>query len=138
MPGDDIFHCPPFIPNELDPLFDLNEKIFHMTCFNSYPMAIEAKRRLDELKKHISVNAKVCLVCHQKIDHPNEYFQIPYLVDHPSNTIRSFQYAEFHKKCIKNWPERHQVLNVVLAMKKNNLIKGMAYDTLIRDLNNSV
>ena len=99
---DEIVAFSPFIPNKLDPLWIFNDAAAHAQCFWQHPLAAEADRRWNELQ---SSYQRMCCVCCEKIDAPDDYYQIPHLTDDRDLPLWQYQYNEFHRSHLSDWNE---------------------------------
>ena len=123
-----------FVPNELDPLWLFNDAGFHETCFQSHPLAKQAKARYAEYREVFEVKGHNCDLCHQRITRPDDYFSFGHLTDNESDPLHPFNYCQFHRRCLKNWDDLSYVYQQLKILKESGTWRGKALEWLISEI----
>jgi hypothetical protein len=98
--GEKAIGFPPFVANEVDPLYIFSDGVFHASCFRQDPLAKQAEARYSESRKRTSPLARQCRICGRVIDSPDEYLGLGHLTDDPSEPVHAMNYAQFHRACL--------------------------------------
>ena len=71
-----IVSFPPFVGNELDPLFLFHDAAFHEECIERHPLHVLAREQVREMQAKLTPKNCRCAVCTYAIDNPDEYFTL--------------------------------------------------------------
>lgn len=115
---------PPFVGNELDPLYVFHDSAFHEECFRRHPMAETATLLLREMQAKIAPNNRRCTVCMQPITDPDDYFTLGQLVSDKNHALFPFNYAQFHRSCLPRWEQRAYVKDLLSGLQASGKWKG--------------
>ena len=134
--GQEIVSFPPFVANRADPLCFFNDAAFHAMCFRSHPLAIKAEARFVELREKSSLGNRRCLVCRNRIENPDEYMGLPHLTDNPTAPAYEFNYAQFHRTCLKCWSGRKKVCQCLESLETSGQWVGPALEKILKEMRN--
>lgn len=112
-----IVSFPPFVSNELDPIWLFNDRSFHSECVDNHAYGQAAQDRLKQAQKLRDDWPPRCFVCNQTITNPDEYFTFGHITDDISDELYSYNYLQCHTGCIRKWPE---VRRILLDLEKLN------------------
>jgi hypothetical protein len=132
--GQEVVAFPPFVPNELDPLWIFNDGAFHADCFYSHPLASKAQTRYKEIKAHTGPGNRLCAVCKKQIKDPDEYFTLGHLTGDESHPLYSYNYMQAHQSCLPEWPELPYLYEQVEKLMHSGTWEGRALERLLADL----
>lgn len=132
--GDEIVSFPAFVSNRRDPLFRFTDAAFHRSCLAQDPLGRRAMDRLQELSEHLGPGKRLCLVCGRAIVDPDDYVTFGHLTDEPSNPLFRWNYAQLHRSCIADWPQLHDVIEMLEAYERSGAWEGDVLARLIEDL----
>lgn len=127
---------PSFVNNEADPLMIFSDSIFHKSCFNQHPLAEKALLRLKEFRDCLSPGNRVCIICHQKIQNPDEYLSFPYFTENVNHPLNQYNYAQFHRSCASTWPQLPCIVELLKEIRAAGVYTGNGIDDLIDSLDN--
>ena len=122
--GQEIVSFPPFVGNELDPLYLFHDTAFHEECFRRHPLAETASLLIREMQVKTAPNNRRCAVCTQAISDPDDYFTLGHLVSDKDHALYPFNYAQFHSSCLPQWEQRAYVTDLLSALQASGKWKG--------------
>jgi hypothetical protein len=125
---------PPFVSNEADPLHIFSDAVVHVDAFRKHPLASQVKARCEELQRRTRSGARKCFICGQEIADPDEYLGLGYLVADESHPLHRFNYAQFHRSCFAQWPERPELIDKLRAFDESGTWRGNGLKWLIDEL----
>ena len=125
---------PPFVENELDPLFIFNDSVFHHHCLERHPLGRQALSRFREFEAANPPGDRVCTVCGQLITDPDEFFSLGRLVGDAAHPLHRHNYARIHKSCLVRWEPLDEVLRFLQTERDSGKSRGRAIDYVIKVL----
>ena len=123
---------PPFVANEADPLWRFSDGAFHADCFYRESLALAAERRLAEVREASARRA--CYVCGEQITEPDDYVPFGNLTDDQNHPLHRFNYACFHRLCLRQWEERATAYKLALDELRSGAWKGRGMRYLVEVL----
>lgn len=115
---------PPFVGNELDPLYFFHDSAFHEECFRRHPLAETVTFFLREMQAKTAPKNRGCIVCMKPINDPDDYFTLGHLVSDTSHVLFPYNYAQFHYSCLPQWQQRVYVKNLLSGLQASGRWKG--------------
>jgi hypothetical protein len=112
--GQQTVSFPPFVGNELDPLYLFHDSSFHEECFRQHPLAETATLRVREMQAKTVPHNWLCAVCMQPIIDPDDHFTLGHLVSDKTHALFPYNYVQFHRSCLPQW-ERHVYVKDLLS-----------------------
>lgn len=100
---DELVMCPAFVVDPNDKLAPFHDGIFHDYCYFSSPLVDEVEDILKIRESMWKPENRVCLVCHEKMDNPDNHFGTGYLSG--ELPLKEYNFRMLHKSCIPNWTE---------------------------------
>jgi hypothetical protein len=132
--GQESKSFPPFVANELDPLFLFSDAAFHEECFRTHPLAEAAELRVRELRAKTPPNNFLCAHCSQPIRNPDDHFTLGYLVSDRTHPLFVYNCVQLHRGCIIQWPQRRQVKMLLVDFLQSGNWKGASLEWVIAQL----
>lgn len=132
--GQAIKSFPPFIPNELDPLWKFSDGVFHASCFQGDPLADKAEIRYQELRHRNGPGNRVCVVCSSEINDPCDYIALGHLTEDKKHLLFKFNYWQAHRSCLSKWPEVAFLCQEIKKLSQSETWGGDSLEHLIADL----
>jgi len=129
--GQEIVSFPPFVGNELDPLWFFSDAAFHASCFQEHPLAQEALHRSEELLRHIPPSNRLCVICKREIEEFDDYFSLGHLVADPAHPLFRYNYLQAHRSHLAQWPELSQLSKLIQDLKESGAWRGPALDYIL-------
>jgi predicted nucleic acid-binding Zn ribbon protein len=123
---------PPLVPNQLDPLYVFNDTAMHEDCFQRHPLAEAASLRYREMLDKTGPGSHRCLACAKPIDNPDDLVVFGHLTADRSHPLFSYNYLQFHRGCLRAWPQRGRVLDLLYDLRER--WRGPALDWLIKQM----
>lgn len=136
--GEEIVSFPPFIPNDLDPLWIFSDGVFHAACFYREPLANKAVLRYEELRQKNGPGNRICVVCSSEIKDPDEYITLGHLTEDEKHPLFKYNYAQVHRSCLSKWSEVPFLCQEIRQLSQSGTWGGKALEKLIADLSCSV
>lgn len=127
---DELVVFPAFAVNELDPLYPFSDSGVHKNCLQNHELGNEAVRRRNAFLSNTGPGKRICAVCDKEVMDPDNYFLIEGLPDTIEN-LKHYNYTHLHVSCIKNWPEKKNILKPLKNLASSGLWKGAYLDQLI-------
>src|SRR5262245_20606093 len=115
---------PPFTGNEADPLFIFSDAVVHKDVFEKHPLAARVRERLDEARRRVPPGNRQCILCAEQITDPDSYFGPGYLVDDGRHPLHQFNYAQFHRAHLADWPQRATLLSDLEELNRSGAWRG--------------
>lgn len=132
--GQRLVAFPPFVGNELDPLWIFNDGAFHAACFESHPLAEKALARSEEAISNGQPDKRICVVCGRRIDNPDDYLGVGHLVDDVRDPLFRYNYTQAHRSCLPQWSDLREFYELLEALKRSGDWRGPSLDRILRDL----
>lgn len=132
--GQKVVAFSPFVDNELDPLWMFNDGAFHAGCFYEHPLAEEAQRRYQEIRKRHGPDNRFCVVCKREIRDPDDYFAVGHLVENVLHPLYRYNYIQAHRSCLPRWDELSHVYELLKDLKQSGAWQGQSLDELLAEL----
>ena len=132
--GQPLVAFPPFVGNELNPLWFFNDAAFHADCFETHPLAAKALARSEEAISESRPEKRVCFICGRRIDNMADYFGIPHLVDDARHPLFRYNYTQAHLSCLRDWPDRSHLHELLEDLNRSGEWRGRTLDYILRDL----
>jgi hypothetical protein len=101
--GKDIVMFAPLVANRRDPLSLFSDGSFHAVCFNQHPLSDRMVAVAEEARRFWEVYGRICMVCKQPIEDPDDYFGTGLLTSEADNPLFEFNYHQFHQKHLPRW-----------------------------------
>ncbi len=122
--GDDITGFSSFVANRKDPLFLFSDGVFHTACFQRHPLSDKAQRRWAETRSRIGPGGRICVVCHQAILNPDDYFTLGHLTDDPASPIYEFNFFQAHRRHLLVWEKYASMRSLVEEFQSSSAWDG--------------
>jgi hypothetical protein len=132
--GDEVVSFSPFVSNELDPLWKFSDAGFHVNCFHQDALSEKAQQRYEELRNHVGLGNRTCVVCKTEITDPDDYFAVGHLTDDREHPLYRYNYVQAHRSCLPQWSELSQLSGLIEDVQKSGAWRGQALKTLLREL----
>jgi hypothetical protein len=129
--GQKTVSCPPFVGNELDPLYLFHDAAFHEECFRRHPLAETAGMLLREMQAKTAPRNRRCAVCEQPINDPDDYFSLGHLVTDKAHALFPFNYALFHRSCLPKWSQRAYVKDLLIDLQASGKWQGESLEWIL-------
>ena len=126
--GQEVVMFPPFIENEIDPLWLFNDAVFHENCFCCHSLAAQAEARYAEMKQKLQSGPKICAVCGDVISNPDDYFVIGYLTADRTHPLYQYNYTQFHRSHLPRWLPLPLVYEQLRELQRLGVWKGRALE----------
>ena len=132
MSPKDIVSFPPFVANELDPLWIFNDRSLHESCFRSHPLSDQANARLNRVEGSTGPGRRRCEVCNQQVTDPDNFLPLGFLSESPP--LSAFNLLTFHRTCFAHWPRSRELADLIRAALSDGTVRGSAYDRLLGEI----
>jgi hypothetical protein len=129
-----VVSFPAFVANPRDPIAFFSDSAFHEECFRRHPLANDARARYQEFRGRTPPGNSSCAHCGRRIAHPDEYLGLGHLTADRSDPAFPFNYAQFHRACVKSWPELPQLRAVLSALATSGAWEEAAICRILTDL----
>jgi hypothetical protein len=136
LENEEIIGFTTFVFNENDPLFQFNDQIYHLNCFNSHPLSNLATDRYQRVKESIEHKKYVCEACHETILNPDEFIGFPYFTDDSKSDLYPYNLFSFHYSCLMNSEISDHVYSALINPSLPQQWKGKSIDWLLGILEN--
>lgn len=134
LSANDAVMFPAFVSNEADPIHVFSDAVIRAEVFNAHPLARKAQARYEEFMSRTVPQARLCLICGQRITDPDNYLALGYLVDEPAHALHRYNYAHFHRSCLADWTELPSLIRALEALNHSDAWKGDGLRRVIKDL----
>ena len=129
---------PPFVGNELDPLFAFSDSAFHEDCFRRHPLAESATAVVDDMQAKLLPINRNCTVCETPITDPDEYCSLGLLTSDKASPLWTYNFTQFHRTCLASWPQSALVRGLLQDMASSGKWRGKALQWLLKRLDRGV
>jgi hypothetical protein len=103
MNGDVIESFTAFVANELDPLYRFNDVAYHLRCLEQQPLGGAALDRMHAVIARVGPGHRACVVCHEQIVDPDDYFGTGFLTGDSGVAANEFNFVQFHVSHFLGW-----------------------------------
>ena len=131
---DEALGFPAMFPNEADPLHLFNDAAIHGACLLVHPLRPIIEKRLAEYREKTGPGNRYCRVCGREILNPDDYLGLGHLTDEATSPLKPYNYAHFHRSCVRVWPDAPNVLSLLEIMVESGAWRGRGFQLLIKDL----
>lgn len=131
---DDAVMFPPFVSNQADPLFVFSDAVVHAEAFRRHPLAAAAQARYEETRQRTGPGKRICFSCERQIVDPDDHLAAGFLIDDESHPLYRFNYAQFHRSCLAEWPELSSLVRNLEEFDQSGAWKGDGLKWLIKEL----
>jgi hypothetical protein len=128
----------PFVGNEADPLFRFNDSVVHSECLRRDPLGLEAQERHAFALAQNAYASRVCLICGQHINNPNEYFGLGFLTNDSSDELHCLNFKHFHSACLPLWDDLERVHALAADRLRTGKWRGRAMQRLEETLRKAI
>ena len=135
--GDEVVSFPPFIPNELDPLYFFHDAAFHADCFHSHRLAGLAQKRYRELEER-ALPPYIDTISGEIVDDPDDHFTFGHLTDNKSNPLYIYNYAHLSRSHLPSWAELDRAYELIKQLQSSGTWKGSVLDWIIDVLEDAI
>jgi len=132
--GQKVVAFPPFIENQLDPLWVFNDSALHAECFNNHPLAGKAQSRYKEVQEHQGPGNRFCVVCKMEIRNPDDYFTVGHLIEDKGHSLYPYNYKQAHISCLTKWPDLPHLYDEIEKLQRSKTWGGDALINLLAQL----
>lgn len=122
---------PPFVANELDPLFLFSDAAFHEECFSRHPLANMALALFKEMDAKSQPSDRRCVVCTQSINDPDDYVGFGHLTSDESEPLFVYNFSQFHQSCLGRWPDRAKAKRLLQELVSSKGWKGRSLNWVL-------
>ena len=124
LAGQKSVSFPPFVGNELDPLYLFHDSVAHEECLRQHPLAESAISTVREMQDKTVPNNLLCVACLKPILAPDDYLPFGHLVSDDAHPLFSFNYAQFHRNCLAQWSNHGYVRDLLRSLQRSGKWKG--------------
>jgi len=132
--SDEIVSFPPFISDELDPLFEFSDTGFHSSCFRQHPLSENAESCYREILEQTCYEHRICVVCGRNITDPDDYLTLGCLRSDPEHPLHKYNHIQLHRSCITEWRELTVFYDILNHFWKTGKIRGVALKSLLDEI----
>ncbi len=122
--NDEVISFPPFIPNELDPLYLFHDANFHHDCFRNHPLVNAATQRYEELKERNQI--RIDAITKVIITDPDDYFTLGHLTDDETDPLYPYNYLHLRRSMLSSWADLEKVYTLIKVLDASGKWKGNA------------
>ncbi|MBN8709292.1 MAG: hypothetical protein J0I10_07915 [Verrucomicrobia bacterium] len=134
--SDEVVAFPAFVSNQADPLYVFSDAVVHVEAFQKHPLADKVQARYSEFRERNAPKSRLCFICGKQIADPDDYLGLGYLIDDQSHPLFRFNYAHFHRCCLRGWNELPALLDQIKDFDRSGQWKGDGLKWLVKVLRN--
>lgn len=124
---------PAFVWEDSDPHIVFNDATIHMTCLeNRLDRSQILEIREEALAASLPAN-RICAVCDEIVDDPDDYLMIPRLGSKDDDPIRQFRYTHLHRSHLNQWKSK-ETLRLLLTERLEQCPANTATSSLLETL----
>ncbi len=129
--ADEAVLFPPFVLNEIDPLYPLSDTACHRSCLSACPLGPPMLAAVDVLLAGTGPGKRLCAVCGVEARDPDDYLWIGYLGDVSTEPLGRFNYTHLHASHISDWELRDEFLALAKATIDRGRWRGKTLSKLV-------
>jgi hypothetical protein len=99
---------------------------------------MEAQTRFEEAQQRSAPKSRICFICGEQIIDPDDYLGLGYLIDDRNHPLHRFNYAHFHRSCLKKWPGARNLAADLEKLDESGEWQGEGLKQLIRQIRTAV
>jgi hypothetical protein len=122
---------PAFVANPRDPIAFFSDSAFHRECFGRHPLADVALARYQAFLDQTPPRSLSCSICGRAITNPDEYGSLGYLTGDTRSPAFRFNYFQFHRACIRSWPDLPNLHAALHALRASGEWDTVALQRLV-------
>jgi hypothetical protein len=130
---DEFVAFPPFVENEIDPLWIFSDSVLHQKCFDEHPLSTQALLRYEVTRK-LRVRPKTCVVCKMDVTTPDDYFVLGHLTDDINDPLFEYNYTQFHLSHLSQWADLDLICALITEARRSGKMKGKGVDWMLSRL----
>jgi len=108
----------PFISNEKSPLFFFNDSVFHLNCIQKHPLGTRVIQLCEEVETIAYKKPLVCCVCHQEINHPDDFFCFGFFPSEKQDP--ELAYRRCHIQCLPKLKSLEMLYGKLVCLYESN------------------
>jgi hypothetical protein len=132
--GQNYIGFPPFVSNEKDPLHCFSDAAVHEECLAKHSLASEVRLRREEALKASAPHNRCCSICGKAFETPDDYLALGHLVVDRAHPLFQYNYAQFHRSCLKAWPNRENFKQLLIELNASGAWGGPALTWIIKQV----
>jgi hypothetical protein len=108
---------PPFVANELDPLFPFSDAVVHEACLRTHPWGPAARAVRALIHEQNANSVRRCVVCQEAITDPDDYLTTWYLTSDTRSPLFRFNWVQLHRRHLDQWEDWPEVQRILGEMR---------------------
>ena len=125
---------PSFVSNSADPLWRFSDGAFHAACVSRDPLGQMAVTTSAKALVEGAPGRRLCVVCGNRIDNPDDYLSLGYLTSDPLDPLYEFNYRQFHLAHVSLWRELDRFVGMLKDFRRRSAGENPPFEWLLKRL----